>query len=52
MYVFRIIMHSALFVRFHCMLYMSKDTAKLTTLESQKEALVCTTHLWSQKKGD
>ena len=33
---------------FH-MLYMSKDIAKLATLESQKEA-VCTTHLRNLKK--
>ena len=31
------------------MLYMSKDIAKLATLESQKE-VVCTTHLRNLKK--
>ena len=36
---------------FH-MLYMSKDIAKLATLESQKEAVVCMTHLWNPKKGE
>ena len=31
------------------MLYM--DIAKLATFESQKK-VVCTTHLWNQKKGE
>ena len=34
------------------MLYMSRHKAKLATLESQKEAVVCTTHLWNAKKGE
>ena len=53
-YVFRICILPYLCViqYFHC---MSKDIAKLAklaTLESQKEAVVCTTHLWNPKIGE